>query len=78
MQSIRVTNEKFHAAIHAFKLLFDVEPMIYTCDRFVDETGSSVYGQCEVVSVGKTKVYFKADGEVYKAYIKDIATFVFI
>lgn len=77
MEMITVPNKKFFKALKAFSMLYDREPIIYTCSRFTDEKGECVFGSCKVISIGKTKIVFTADSNSYKAHVKDVEYFTF-
>ena len=77
MIPIKVHHTKLHEARKAFIFLYEREPVIYTCSRFNDEDGMSVFGSCPVLNIGRTKVEVEADDINFKAYIKDIEYFTF-
>lgn len=77
MNQIKIDSTNLHAAIKAFRVLYNQEPVISTADRFHDVEGSTVFGSCPVTQVRRSLVLFEAGVSGWRARIADIPYFWF-
>lgn len=75
MQTFKVSYLRLHEKIEAFRILFERNPKIHALGTFDDITDVTVFGPVLVISVGKDKFVFEADGAEWVGLIEKVAWF---